>query len=128
MSMRGYLGTSQHARWAFAAGLVLSTGCDRADRVPVPDRNGFVEMAGRLQSIDLSQMPMDGDGLYILVDESGASRTVHLASGESNCDRGAIEFPEDLAPGARIRVRGKWQGHAIHICEPGTWISAEATH
>ncbi|HEU5047561.1 MAG TPA: hypothetical protein VFT64_06940 [Rickettsiales bacterium] len=81
----------------------------------------LVQYSGRLISADLAAMARDGDGIF-KVQTDGQTITVHLTSGESDCDREAIAIP-GAKPGDMVSVSGVEESTGfVRVCVSGTYI------
>ena len=101
--------------------LAIVGGCLLYARHGQPPARVFYN--GRLRSVDLSAMAVDGPGVYV-VDARGGRITVHLDPGESACDPAAIAAPR-VKVGDTIQVRGdRGSDGIVRVCAAGTFIKS----
>lgn len=98
--------------------LIFSIINDKSPTKTPPQHKTYT---GRVQLIDVEGMATDNAGVYEISTDSRVVK-VSLSSGESSCDRTAIEVP-DLKVGDSAEVRGKALADGtVQICEAGSYI------
>ena len=83
-----------------------------------------VTYTGNIKSVDLSAMPTDGSGVFV-INADNLEVTIHLSSGQSTCDRTAITVP-NVKVNDNVKVSGdKASDGIVRVCESGTYIQAQ---
>lgn len=98
-----------------ALAIAFAAGCGP---VPPPAVGEQAEVQGRIASIDLEPMTMDGDGLIAMRDDSYGDIVVHVpARGAVLCAAKGLDAIFQLQAGDGIRVRGEVTGaRALTVC------------
>ena len=97
--------------------LLVLAGCKSTVPVEVSavvPSNGIVR--GTVQSVDMSPMAYDGNGLVAIETDSGAELVVDIPARMGLCQAEGLDVGSDLQPGDRIEVRGDIQDGHMQLC------------